>query len=152
MARADLDRIDSALVRALQQDGRTSYADLATLVGLSAPAVRLRVQRLMESGVLQVVAVTDPLALGYEVMAMVGIAVDGDVRAAADAVSGIENVVYLVLTAGGFDLIAEVVCRTQEELFAVVNDRIRAVPGVRSTQVFPMFDIHTHRFTWGVVD
>ena len=150
--RAALDAIDVALVRALQDDGRASYADLAALVGLSAPAVRQRVARLMDSGVLQVVAVTDPLALGYDVMALVGICVDGDVRAVADRVGEMEQVVYLVLTGGGFDLMAEVVCRSNDELFALVNDGIRAVPGVRSTQLMPSYGIHTHRFTWGVLD
>jgi Lrp/AsnC family transcriptional regulator for asnA, asnC and gidA len=150
--RTTLDPVDRALVRALQADGRASYADLAKVVGLSAPATRQRVQRLQEVGVLQVVAVTDPLTLGYPVMALLGIAVEGDVRAVADALGPIENVVYVVLTAGGWDLFAEVVCRSNDELFALVNDTVRALPGVRQVETFPYFDIHTHRFTWGVAD
>lgn len=145
-----LDTTDKAIIRALQADGRISYADLAPKVGLSAPAVRQRVQRLMDSGLLQVVAVTDPLKLGLPVMALVGIAVEGDVRAVADRVSELDHVIYVVLTSGSFDLFAEVVCRDMDELFAVVNDHIKAVPGVRATESFVYFDIHTHRFTWGV--
>ncbi len=146
---ADLDGVDRRLLEVLQADGRASYAAMAAEVGLSAPAVRLRVQRLTEAGVLQVVAVTDPIALGFPVMAMVSVTTTGDVRAAADAVGAIENVIYVVLTSGEQDLLVEVVCRSSEELLDVVNDRIRAVPGVTSTRVSPYFSIHTHRFTWG---
>jgi Lrp/AsnC family transcriptional regulator, regulator for asnA, asnC and gidA len=147
---ADLDAVDRQVLRILQADGRASYAAMAAEVGLSAPAVRLRVQRLIETGVLQVVGVTDPIALGLPVMALVAIETRGDVRVVADAVGAIGNVVYLVLTSGEHDLVAEVVCRTQEELLEVVNDRIRALEGVVATRVWQYYGIHTHRFTWGV--
>lgn len=145
-----IDAVDRAIIRQLQADGRASYADLAAEVGLSAPAVRQRMQRLMESGLLQVVAVTDPLKLGLPVMAMVGIAVDGNTRAVADAIGGIEEVIYVVLTSGSFDLFAEVVCADMDQLFDVVNNRLKSVDGVRATESFVYFDIHTHRFNWGV--
>lgn len=147
-----IDAIDRAIIRQLQVDGRTSYADLAAAVGLSAPAVRHRMQRLIETELLQVVAVTDPLKLGLPVMALVGIAVDGDIRAVADAVGAIDEVIYLVLTSGSFDLFAEVVCADMDELFDVVNDRLKQIDGVRATESFVYFDIHTHRFNWGVPD
>jgi Lrp/AsnC family transcriptional regulator for asnA, asnC and gidA len=150
--RLDLDDTDKGIIRELQVDGRLSYADLAPRVGLSAPATRQRVQRLMDSRVLQVVAVTDPLALGLPVMALVGIAVAGDVRSVADAVSQVENVIYVVLTSGSFDLFAEVVCRDMDELFTIVNDHIKALDGVTTTESFVYFDIHTHRFTWDIPD
>ena len=145
----DLDDIDRRLLERLAADGRASYATLAPEVGLSAPAVRLRVQRLVEHGVLQVVGVSDPAALGFAVQAMVAVQVHGDVRRAADAIAEVENVIYLVLTSGEYDLLVEVVCRTSDELFAVVNDRIRAISGVVSTRVWPYYGIHTNRFTWG---
>ena len=145
-----IDGVDRAIIRQLQVDGRASYADLAGEVGLSAPAVRQRMQRLMETGLLQVVAVTDPLKLGLPVMALVGIAVDGDIRAVADEVGVIDEVIYVVLTSGSFDLFAEVVCADMDQLFAVVNDRLKQVDGVRETESFVYFDIHTHRFNWGV--
>ena len=148
--RIDLDDTDRTIIRELQRDGRISYADLAPIAGLSAPATRQRVQRLMDSGLLQVVAVTDPLALGLPVMAMVGIAVDGDIRAVADAIAEVDNVIYVVLTSGSFDLFAEVVCADMDGLFAVVNDHIKALPGVRATESFVYFEIHTHRFTWDI--
>jgi Lrp/AsnC family transcriptional regulator, regulator for asnA, asnC and gidA len=146
----DLDEVDRSLLRMLQADGRTAYAAMAPEVGLSAPAVRLRVQRLIDAGALQVVGVTDPMALGFGVMAMVGIQTSGDVRVVADAVGALENVVYLVLTSGEHDLLAEVVCRSPDELLQVVNDRIRALPGVTATRAWQYYGIHTHRFTWGV--
>jgi Lrp/AsnC family transcriptional regulator, regulator for asnA, asnC and gidA len=148
--RVTLDSVDRAIIRALQGDGRASYAELAPQVGLSAPAVRQRIQRLTDTGVLQVVAVTDPLALGLPVMALVGISVDGDIRATADAISQLRQVIYVVLTSGSFDLFVEVVCRDMDELFAVVNDHLKAIPGLRQTESFVYFDIHTHRFTWDI--
>lgn len=147
---ARLDDVDRELLRALQEDGRASYADLAPRVGLSAPAVRQRVQRLVDGGVVQVVGVTDPLALGLSAMALVGLRVDGDGRAVAAAVAELDEVVYVVSTAGSFDLFVEVVCSDLPALFALVNDRIRSIDGVAALEVFPYFGIHAHRFTWGV--
>jgi len=149
---AHLDDIDRQLLRLLAVDGRASYAALAPQVELSAPAVRSRVQRLIDLGVLQVVGVSDPSALGYPVQAMVAITTQGDVRAVADAIGTVENVIYQVLTTGEHDLLAEVVCRTPEELLEVVNDRIRAVPGVLSTRVWQYYGIHTIRFMVGQPD
>jgi Lrp/AsnC family transcriptional regulator for asnA, asnC and gidA len=146
----DLDAVDRRLLRILQADGRASYAAMAPEVGLSAPAVRLRVQRLIDTGVLQVVGVTDPIKLGLPVMAMIGIVTHGDVRTVADALGAVPHVVYLVLTSGEHDLLAEVVCHSPDELLAVVNDRIRSLDGVVSTRVWQYYGIHTHRFTWGV--
>ncbi|KPI09442.1 transcriptional regulator, AsnC family [Actinobacteria bacterium OK074] len=149
-ARIELDAVDRTLIRRLQQDGRTSYTDLGKEAGLSAPAVRARVQRLTESGVLQIAAVTDPLTLGLPVMALVGIKADRSPREIAEALGGVDSVIYLVATAGSFDLFAEVVCRSMDDLFAVINDGIRTIPGVREVESFPYFGIHVHRFDWGV--
>jgi Lrp/AsnC family transcriptional regulator for asnA, asnC and gidA len=146
--RIPLDDIDHQLIGLLQHDGRASYADLAPHVGLSAPAVRQRVHRLIDGGVVQVVAVTDPLALGLPVMALVGIRVTGDAVTIADALGAIDRVIYVVLTGGSFDLFAEIVCRDMAELFTVLNSQIRTMPGVSAVESFPYFDIHTHRFTW----
>jgi Lrp/AsnC family transcriptional regulator for asnA, asnC and gidA len=145
-----IDATDKAIIRALQVDGRISYADLALDVGLSPPAVRQRMQRLTDSGLLQIVAVTDPLKLGLPVMAMVGVNVDGDIRDVADRIAEVRQVIYVVSTAGSFDLFVEVVCPDMDELFAVVNERLKGIEGVRTTESFVYFDIHTHRFTWDV--
>ena len=145
-----LDSIDKRIIAELQGDGRMSYADLAPLVGLSPAATRKRVQRLTDSGVLQVVAVTDPLALGYTAMAMFCITVERDAQSVADAVGALPSVIYAVLSAGGYDVLAEVLCETNDELFNVLNNDVRTIPGVREVHAFPYFRIHTHRFSWGV--
>ncbi|WP_155370571.1 Lrp/AsnC family transcriptional regulator [Catellatospora vulcania] len=148
----ELDATDKALIRRLQVDGRASYTDLGQEVGLSGPAVRQRIQRLTDAGVMQIAAVTDPLKTGRPVMALLGIRVDDDAAAVAAALGELDAVVYLVATAGSFDLFAEVVCATMADLSTLINDRIRPVPGVAAIESFPYFGIHVHRFTWGVPD
>jgi len=148
-AAAQLDDIDRTLIEALQRDGRASYADLAELVTLSPAATRLRVQRLLDNGVVKIVGVTDPLALGYPVMSALGVRVDRDVRAVADRIADIAGVIYVVFTSGSFDLLVEVVCEDSARLLTVIDDEIRAIVGVRSVESFTYFGIHTHRFVWG---
>ncbi|MFF3499810.1 Lrp/AsnC family transcriptional regulator [Streptomyces sp. NPDC003247] len=148
----ELDTVDKTLIRLLQRDGRASYTDLGKEVGLSAPAVRARVQRLTERGLLQFAAVTDPLRLGLPVMALLAIKVDGGLKETIDALERIDSVIYLVSTAGSCDLFAEVVCRTMDDLSLIINDRVRTLPGVRSVESFPYFGIHVHRFTWDIPD
>ncbi|HWM35262.1 MAG TPA: AsnC family transcriptional regulator [Pseudolysinimonas sp.] len=144
----ELDDIDRALIVALQLDGRLTYAELGERVGLSAGGARLRVLRLEERGVLQVVGVTDPLRLGYERMAMVGVSVQGDVRAIADRLGDLDGVIYLVLGTGPYDLLVEIIAPTAEALFDTINTGIRGVPGVLGVQTFDYHEIHTHRFIW----
>jgi Lrp/AsnC family transcriptional regulator, regulator for asnA, asnC and gidA len=144
-----LDEVDRALIGALQQDGRLTYADLGKLVGLSPGGARLRVRRLEERNVLEVVAVTDPLMLGYERMSMLGISIDGDVRAAADAIGVLDEVIYLVIGAGTFDLMVEVIAANADALFTLINDHIRRVPGVTRCETFSYYEIHTQLFVWG---
>ena len=145
-----MDEIDRAILRELQTDGRIAYADLGPKVGLSASAARQRLQRLLDSKAVQVVGVTDPMAMGGQAMALLGIGVDGDPRAVADALAARAEVVYAVLTSGGFDLFAEVVAAGPRELLDFVNDVVRPIEGIRQIQSFPYFGIHTHRFLWDV--
>ncbi|MGW8762965.1 Lrp/AsnC family transcriptional regulator [Streptomyces sp. NPDC055815] len=145
-----MDEIDQAILRELQVDGRIPYSDLGPKVGLSPSAARLRLQRLIDSKTVQVVGVTDPMTQGQQTMALLGVHVDGDPRAVADELSRHEEVVYTVLTAGSFDLFAEVVCGQPRDLLDFVNDVVRAVEGVTSVESFPYFAIHTHRFLWHV--
>lgn len=144
-----LDDLDRRLVEALQRDGRASYAELAELVGLSPAATRLRVQRLLDANVVQVVGVTDPLALGYPVMAALGVRVERNVREVADRIAAIAGVIYVVFTSGSFDLLVEVICEDSSRLLTVIDDEIRGIPDVRSVESFTYFGIHTHRFVWG---
>ncbi len=123
------DDIDKALVTALQRNGRESYAALAKIVGLSEAAVRQRVQRLLDDGVVQIVGVTDPMVMGFQRWAMIGIVVEGDVRKVSDQLTAIDEIDYVVLTAGSFDLLIEVVCEDDDRLLALLNDHVRVDPG-----------------------
>lgn len=147
---AELDDTDKAIIRALQIDGRTPYSKLGPAVGLSQAAVRQRVQRLIDRGVMQVVAVTDPATLGFAVQAMVAVSVTGDVRKVAAVLEDLAEVEYVVITAGRFDLLIEVVCSDTLHLLDVVNDRIRAIKGVTSTEVFTYLSLVKQTYSWGV--
>jgi Lrp/AsnC family transcriptional regulator for asnA, asnC and gidA len=144
-----LDETGKAIVRQLQEDGRRSYTAIGAAVGLSEAAVRARVKSLTDSGVLQIVAVTDPLTLGFGVMANVGVMVTGDSRVVADALSGIGEVDYCVLTTGRYDLQLELVCRDNEHLLSVINDRVRTVPGVRETETSMYLRVHKQTYNYG---
>ncbi len=144
-----LDESNRAIVEALQRDGRLPYGTIAEEVGLSEAAVRRRVQRLREAGVMQIVAVTDPLQLGFQRQAMVGVRVEGDVRLVADELSGLDEVDYVVMCAGSFDLLVEVVCEDDDALFRLLNDSFRTVAGVRSTESFVYLKLAKQTYSWG---
>jgi Lrp/AsnC family transcriptional regulator for asnA, asnC and gidA len=144
-----LDEVSKAIIEQLQADGRTSYATIAKSVGLSDAAVRVRVQRLLDSDVMQIVAVTDPLQLGFTRQAMIGIRAGGDTRLVADRLADMQEVTYVVTTAGSFDLIIEVVCEDDEELLDLVSQRIRTLPGVASTETFVYLKLNKQHYNWG---
>jgi len=144
----NLDELDRAIIEQLQQDGRLPYTKLGAAVGLSEAAARQRVQRLVDSGVVQVVAVTDPLSLGRRRMAMIGIRCEGDTAVAADRIGELEDVEYVVITAGSYDILAEVVVSDDERFFDLLN-RIRRVKGIRSTESFVYLRIAKQTYTWG---
>lgn len=144
------DDIDRAILRELQTDGRIPYADLGPKVGLSPSAARQRLQRLIDLKVVQVVGVTDPMAMGGQSMALLGLRVDGDPRAVAEELSSHDEIIYTVLTSGSVDLFAEAVCRSPQDLLDFVHDVVRPLEGVAGVETFPYFGIHTHRFLWDV--
>lgn len=144
-----LDDLSKAIIEQLQADGRRSYAEIGKAVGLSEAAVRQRVQRLTESGVMQVVAVTDPMQLGFYRQAMVGIRVSGDTTVVAERLTRISAVDYVVLTAGNFDILAEVVCENDADLIALLNKEIRGIPGVASTETFVYLKLEKQFYNWG---
>jgi Lrp/AsnC family transcriptional regulator for asnA, asnC and gidA len=144
-----LDDIGRQIVEQLQQDGRRAYATIAKAVGLSEAAVRQRVQRLLDAGVMQIVAVTDPLRIGFRRQAMVGLKVEGDLREAARQLAALDEVDYVVVCAGSFDLIVEVVCEDDDHLLAVLNDHIRTIPGVTNTETFVYLRLEKQTYTWG---
>jgi len=144
-----LDDADKAIIERLQEDGRLPYTTLARDVGLSESAARQRVQRLIKNNVVQIVAVTDPLTLGFHRQAMVGVKTEGDINAVAETLSSIPEVDYLVFTSGSFDLLFEVVCEDDEHLLTLLNDKVRSVPGVRAAETFMYLRLHKQTYTWG---
>lgn len=148
-AAAPLDDVSKAIIEQLQQDGRRPYAAIGKAVGLSEAAVRHRVQRLIDSGVIQVVAVTNPLQVGFPRAAMIGITVEGDLEAVASEVEALPEVDYLVICAGGFDLMAEVVAEDDDHLLEILNRRIRPIAGVKRTETFVYLQLRKQIYTWG---
>ena len=145
-----LDDISKAIIAQLQLDGRRSYAAIGKAVGLSEAAVRQRVQRLTEAGVMQVVAVTDPLELGFDRQAMIGIKAEGSLEPIADELAKMDEVEYVVITAGSFDLLAEVLCESDEHLLQVLSERVRQIDGVKATETFVYLKLVKQTYSWGV--
>ena len=144
-----LDELSKAIIEKLQQDGRRSYAGIGKAVGLSEAAVRQRVQRMVDAGVMQIVAVTDPMQLGFARQAMIGIRCTGDTSKVAARLANIESVDYVVLTAGSFDVIVEVVCEDDGDLLELLNTKIRAVPGVIATETLVYLKLVKQQYNWG---
>lgn len=144
-----LDAVSKTIVELLQEDGRRSYSEIGRTVGMSEAAVRQRVQRLTESGVMQIVAVTDPMQLGFHRQAMIGVRVSGDARRVAEAIAAIDAVDYVVITVGSFDVLAEVVCEDDDDLLALINDVIRPIEGVLSTETFIYAKLQKQLYNWG---
>jgi Lrp/AsnC family transcriptional regulator, regulator for asnA, asnC and gidA len=145
----EVDGTSRAIIRELQEDGRRPYASVGKAVGLSEAAVRQRVQKLVDSGVMQIVAVTDPTQIGFARQAMIAISVEGDVEKVAEELAQIGEVDYIVVTAGSFDLLAEVVVEDDEHLLTLVNRRIRAVPGITRTETFLYLKLVKQTYNWG---
>lgn len=151
-ARTVLDPLSRSIIEALQQDGRRSYGSIGESVGLSEEAVQQRVDQLTRAGVMQIVAVTDPLQLGFARQAMVGIIVEGTLKPVAEALAAIEEVDYVVITAGGFDVLAEVVGQSDAHLLELVTSRIRPIPGVVCIHTFLYIELQKQTYSWGVHD
>lgn len=144
-----LDAVDRRIIELLQRDGRRPYGAIAEDVGLSEAAVRRRVQRLRDAGVMQIVAITDPLQLGYGQEALIGVRVQGDVRTVADKIASIEEANYVVMTAGSFDIIAEVIAVNDDALVHLLNDAIRSIPGVTEVETFLYLKLAKQTYAWG---
>ena len=141
--------MSKAIIEKLQRDGRRSYAGIGQDVGLSEAAVRQRVQRLIDAGVMDIVAVTDPMQLGFNRQAMVGIRCQGDTTKVAEQLAKIDAVSYVVLTAGNFDALVEIVCADDAELLDLLNTEIRAIPGVTSTETLVYLKLVKQQYNWG---
>ena len=143
------DAVGKRIIELLQRDGRRPFVSIAAEVGLSEGAVRQRVQRLIDTGVMQIVAVTDPLVVGFTRQAMIGIRTHGDVNPVATELCDIPQIDYVVTTAGSFDLLVEVVCEGDAELLDVLMTQIRTIPGVTHTETFVYLKLNKQHYDWG---
>jgi len=143
-----LDDVSKLIIEQLQQDGRRSYAAIGKAVGLSEAAVRQRVQRLIDGGVMQIVAVTDPMTLGFRRQTMIGIKCEGDLERVADHLAHMGEIDYVVITSGSFDILVEVVCEDDDHLLEILS-RVRGVPSVTSTETFVYLKLRKQTYSWG---
>lgn len=144
-----MDDVSKAIIEQLQEDGRRPYATIGAAVGLSEAAVRQRVQRLVKSGMVQIVAVTDPTQVGFSRQAMIGIRAEGNLDPIVKRLCDMDEVDYVVVTAGSFDILAEVVCGDDDDLLHLLNERVRTIEGVRSTESFVYLRLAKQTYTWG---
>ena len=143
-----LDSVSRHIIDQLQADGRRSYAAIGKAVGLSEAAVRQRVQRLLEQGVMEIVAVTDPMSLGFRRQAMIGVRCGDDLQRVADQLAGMDVIDYVVITAGSFDLLVEVVCEDDDQLLDILG-QIRSLPSVTTTETFVYLKLRKQTYHWG---
>jgi Lrp/AsnC family transcriptional regulator, regulator for asnA, asnC and gidA len=143
-----LDDISKQIIEQLQQDGRRSYAAIGKAVGLSEAAVRQRVQRLIDGGAMQIVAVTDPMTLGFRRQTMIGVRCSGDLERVADQLAALHEIDYVVITAGSFDLLIEVVCEDDDQLLEILS-RVRTIPTVTTTETFVYLKLRKQTYSWG---
>ena len=146
--REPIDALSKKIIEQLQEDGRRAYATIGKAVGLSEAAVRQRVQKLIENNVMQIVAVTDPLQTGFDREALIGVNVNGDIDGVADALSEMAVVDYVVITAGSFDIICEILATDNDHLLEILA-AIRAIPGVRTTETFMYLRLKKQIYNWG---
>ncbi len=132
-----LDETDLKIMEALQKDGRVAFSQIAEQLGVSPGMVRQRYNRLVDQGFLRVVAITNPLRMGYKTMAMIGIRAEGSkLLAVAEKVSKLDEVIYMIISSGRFDIFAEVVCRDHEELLRFITEKLSTIDGVRESESF----------------
>ena len=132
-----LDDVDRYLIEALRKDGREPFAQISQRLGVSPGMIRQRYSRLVDQGYLKVVAITNPIQHGLKTMAMIGIRTDGtSMLQVADRISKLEEVIYLVVASGRFDILAEVFCRDHEHLLRFITEKLYAIEGVRETETF----------------
>ena len=145
-----LGETNKRIVTLLQEDGRRSYVSIGKEIGLSEAAVRLRVQRMLDDGIMQIVAVTNPMDVGFKRQAMVGITVNGDIEYVARELKEISQIDYVIITAGRFDILAEIFAEDDESMLELVNRHIRKIDGIDRTELFTYMRLESQRYDWGV--
>jgi Lrp/AsnC family transcriptional regulator for asnA, asnC and gidA len=148
--RPALDDLDKAIIQCLQADGRRPYAQIGRQLQVPEATVRQRAERLISRGIVQVVGVTDPLAMGFQQPALIGLRVEpGKLDAIAEKIAKLDEVTYLVVTAGRFDLVCEVVCEDNDHLLRVLTDRFAEIDGIRSTETLVELRFVKESYQWG---
>jgi len=143
-----LDPVDRGIIEALQENGRAAFRAIAARVGVSEATVRSRYGRLVDDGILLVTGVTNPLGLGFEAQAMIGIKTSGSPEPVADEIAGWDEASYVVVAAGRFDLLVEVVCDDRRHLLELTT-RFREIDAVVSTETFPYLSLAKQVYAWG---
>jgi len=145
-----LDDLDKSIIKCLQQDGRRPYAQIGRQLKVPEATVRQRAERLISRGIVQVVGITDPLAMGFQQPALIGLKVEaGKLEKIAEQIASLEEVTYVVITAGRFDLFCEVVCEDNEHLLRVLTDRLASIDGIRSTETLVELRFVKESYQWG---
>jgi Lrp/AsnC family transcriptional regulator, regulator for asnA, asnC and gidA len=148
--RPNLDDLDKAIIQCLQADGRRPYAQIGRELKVPEATVRQRAERLITRGVVQVVGVTDPLAMGFQQPALIGLKVDASrIEQIAEEIAALDEVTYLVVTAGRFDMMCEVVCEDNEHLLKVLTGSLAAIDGIRSTETLVELRFVKESYQWG---
>ncbi len=145
---AHLDERGKAIIEQLQQDGRRSYSAIGRAVGLSEAAVRQRMSRLVSDQVIKIVAVTNPMQLGFPRQAMVHVKTGSDLVGTADRLAAIPEVDYCVVVAGRWDVLLEVVCEDDQHLLDVLTT-IRETEGVTETDTLTYLSLRKQEYDWG---
>jgi Lrp/AsnC family transcriptional regulator for asnA, asnC and gidA len=148
-SRGALDLVSKRIIEQLQEDGRRSYAAIARGVGLSEAATRQRVQKLIDEGVIQIAAVTDAAAVGFHRMALLGINVEGNIRTVAEKLATLDEAEYVVICAGQFDVLVELICEDDAHLLRTIDESVRTIPGVRSAEAFVYLEVAKETYQWG---
>jgi Lrp/AsnC family transcriptional regulator for asnA, asnC and gidA len=148
-SRGGLDQVSKRIIEQLQEDGRRSYAAIARAVGLSEAATRQRVQKLIDDRIIQIAAVTDAAAVGFHRMALLGINVEGNIKTVADKLATLDEAEYVVVCAGQFDLLVELICEDDAHLLRTIDESVRTISGVRSTEAFIYLQVAKETYQWG---
>jgi Lrp/AsnC family transcriptional regulator for asnA, asnC and gidA len=144
-----IDEIDLQIIKILNKDGRTPFSQIAQQLGVSNGMIRQRYHRLVRDGLLQIVAITNPLLLGFTTMAIISVKVDVQrLEEIADQIAAFEEVIYLVLVTGSYDIHIEVVCRDKNHLLKFLSEKLHSVEGVRDTETFIYLRIAKEVYTW----
>ena len=143
-----LDAVDQGIIEALQRNGRESFRRIAARLGVSEATIRARYARLCDDNILQVTGITNPLGLGFEAQAMVGIRTNGPPEPVANEIATWPEADYVVITAGQFDILVELVCADRRQLLDLTN-RIRAIESVASTESFLYLELWKQIYDWG---